>query len=414
MARASLFLLLTALAWGQDTVFRSDVSLVRVDVQVLDRDHRAITGLTAADFTLRESGTVQEIRNFQAENMPLDVVLLFDVSASMRPHVERIVSAAHQALRVLGHDDRVAVMVFDRSSRVRLPFRGNLDEVERELDRLVHNERFNGGTDITRAMLDAASFVGREGRPTARRAVVILTDDATERERDEEAVGRALTKADAVLSLLLAPNAIDNSRGQQGPGGYPGGNRRGRGGMGGGIGGGIGGGPLGGIWGPNYPRGGGQPYPGGGQQGGGGRSHTQSAGTAEIARASGGDDYSIDEGSALETTLNRLRQRYALHFNGDSAKSGQHLAIDVQLSGAAARRYPDAELRFRRVYLGSGAPSNDPISVSKPADRQKQAQTGRTVDRSADSDAPAPVRRRPGVSEAGSLGGPILQPEPHL
>jgi len=79
-----------ALLPAQEVVFRSDVSLVRVDAQVLDRDNRAITGLRQTDFVLREEGRPQEIRNFAAEKMPVDVLVLVDVSASMRPHVQRL------------------------------------------------------------------------------------------------------------------------------------------------------------------------------------------------------------------------------------------------------------------------------------------------------------------------------------
>src|SRR5437773_5247812 len=121
------------LAQDSDTiVFRSDVSLVRVDAQVVDRDNRAITGLRISDFILREDGRPQPIRNFASENLPVDVLFLLDVSGSMRPHVQRIAEAAHQALRALGEDDRVAIMVFDRQTRLRLPFRKSRMEVERE------------------------------------------------------------------------------------------------------------------------------------------------------------------------------------------------------------------------------------------------------------------------------------------
>src|SRR5437588_6714159 len=233
---------------ADDTVvFRSDVSLVRVDVQVLDRDNRAITGLRADDFVLREEGQPQQIRNFARENMPVDVLLLFDVSASMRPHVERIASAAHQAMRVLGDDDRVGIMVFDRYTRVHLPFRADRNEVERELENMLRQESFHGGTDITRGLLDAAEYVRRNGRREARRAIVILTDDQTERERDEERVGRALESANAVLMALIAPDAMANRTfggGRRGGGSYPGGPSTGGGWPGGG--GGMGG-PLGGI-----------------------------------------------------------------------------------------------------------------------------------------------------------------------
>src|SRR4051812_17219033 len=108
------------MARADDTnvVFRSDVSLFRVDAQVVDRGNRAITGLRADDFILREEGRVQQIRNFASEDMPLDVLFLLDVSASMRPHVQRIADAAHEALRVLSDEDRFGIIVFDRMARV--------------------------------------------------------------------------------------------------------------------------------------------------------------------------------------------------------------------------------------------------------------------------------------------------------
>jgi hypothetical protein len=90
-------LLLSVAAGDDELVFKSDVSLIRVDAQVVDRDNRAITGLRAADFVLREEGKVQPIRSFASEDMPVDVMLLLDVSASMRPHVQRIADAAHEA-----------------------------------------------------------------------------------------------------------------------------------------------------------------------------------------------------------------------------------------------------------------------------------------------------------------------------
>src|SRR5580658_9720867 len=284
MFRAAYLLLLASaletglLAGDDDLVFRSDVSLVRVDAHVVDSSNRAITHLHAGDFILREDGKVVPIRNFASENMPLDVLFLLDVSASMRPHVQRIADASGQALGVLGKDDRMGIMVFDRDTRVRLSFSSNPQDVQREFDRLLRQERFNGGTDITRAMLDAADYIRRQGRRDARRAIVILTDDQTEFVRDDAAVGQALARADAVMCALIAPDAMPYGR--RGGGGQ----RNGGWGSGGGGGGGLGGGLGGVIFGPRG--GGGNRYPGGG---GGGGGNTKSAGTAEIARDSGGD-----------------------------------------------------------------------------------------------------------------------------
>ena len=403
MNRAVCFLLfavsgglLLPVAGDDEVVFRSDVSLVRVDAQVVDRSNRAISGLRVTDFVLREEGQPREIKNFASENMPVDVLLLLDVSGSMRPHVQRISSAAHDALQSMGKDYRFAIMVFDRQTRVRLPFRNNRSDVERELQTLLRDETFNGGTDITRGLLDAANYIGREGRHDARRAIVILTDDQTEFERDDERVERALTRADTVLSALIAPDAMGGRMSQGG--GFPGGGRRSGGGWPGGGGGG------------SWPGGGGGGWPpviigpgGGGRRGGGGptlgRSRTKSAGTSEIARASGGDSMPVDDAQSLETTLSRLRQRYALYFYlPDGVKPGQERNIEVALTDAARQRYSGSEVRYRRVYLAPGGSSS--------SDSEPPVITRAPVSDSADRDA-GPRHRPRGEVSTGPRDGPL-------
>ena len=196
------------LAAQDAVVFRSDTTLVRVDVQVLDAGNRAIAGLDVEAFVLREQGQVRAIKNFVREDLPIDLLFLIDVSGSMRPHVERMAEAARRALPSLRREDRVAVMVFDRQSRLRMPFRPGPGEAQREFENLLRSETFNGGTDITRALFDGAQFMKRQARIEARRAIVLLTDDETEFEADEDRVVRALQGAETVMSVLLVPNGI--------------------------------------------------------------------------------------------------------------------------------------------------------------------------------------------------------------
>ncbi len=400
--RRAVYLLLFAcaletgpLAGDDELVFHSDVSLVRVDAQVVDSTNRAITHLHAGDFILREDGKVVPIRNFASENMPLDVLFLLDVSASMRPHVQRIADASGQALSVLGKDDRMGIMVFDRDTRVRLAFSSSPQDVQHEFDRLLRQERFNGGTDITRAMLDAADYIRRQGRRDARRAIVILTDDQTEFVRDDEGVGQALARAQAVMCALIAPDAM--------PYGHRGGGGQRPGGWGGGGG---GGGGLGGvIFGPRG--GGGNRYPGGG---GGGGGNTKSAGTSEIARDSGGDSMSVNDVSALQDTLERLRQRYTLFFNlPEGVQPGQERNIVVDLTPEARGRYRDAEVRYRRasnLSKGSGSDDRDnaPTKVTRAPSNNGYSTPSAS---SADPDAPPVHHRRVAVNEDGT---PIAAP----
>jgi VWFA-related protein len=418
MPRATCVLLLTcalgtAFAAGDDDVtFRSDVSLVRVDAQVVDSTNRAITHLHAGDFVLREDGKVVPIKSFASDNMPVDVLFLLDVSASMRPHVQRIADASGQALTELGKDDRMGIMVFDRYTRVRLALNSSRQDVQRGFDRLLREERFNGGTDITRAMLDAADYMRSNGRRDARRAIVILTDDQTEFDRDDEGVGRALERANAVMCALIAPDAMQNRGGGQ------------RGGWGNGGGGGLGGGLGGIIFG--QPRGGGNRYPGGG-----GGSRTHSAGTSEIARDSGGDSMSVNDAEALDDTLARLRQRYTLYFSlPDGVQPGQERNIQVDLTPEMRRRFSDAEVRYRRTSIsggssGSGATPNSDrnsddddrphitrrSSGSSGSSSSASTSTSDTVSNSSDStDSSTPTvrRRRVAVNEDGT---PIAPPD---
>ncbi|HYZ86502.1 MAG TPA: VWA domain-containing protein [Bryobacteraceae bacterium] len=466
MARFSAVMALTLvsaaslIAADDEYVFKSEVSLARVDTQVVDRNNQAITGLRAQDFVLTEDGQVKDIRNFLSEDMPMDLLLLLDVSGSMRPHVERIAHAASTALQVLGDEDRVAIMVFDRGTRVRLPFKKSLESVQNELGHLLNDEGFDGGTDITRALLEASRYIQVNGRKDARRAIVILTDDQTERARDEIGVGNALARANTVLSALIAPDAMaiyqqryPTSGGGNGPYGRSGGGLGGLGGViiggggpwgrrspgsnypgggypGGGYpsGGGYPGGgyPGGGYPGGGYPSGGGYPgggYPGGGYPSGGGypgggpviiAGRTHSAGTSEIARSSGGDSMPVSAASALEDTLNRLRQRYALFYH---AGTGASHNVQVHLADGAWRHFGNPEVRFRRVSInsdGSGTP--DAVMVSRgpapavPLPPQSSASASSDPDDdgwrpdTGQDRTPVMRRRRPAVNEDGSRG----------
>jgi VWFA-related protein len=305
--------------------------LGRVDAQVVDAGNHPIRGLRVQDFILRVDGKPQEIRNFQNEKMPVDVVLLLDVSRSMEPHIRRLADASHEALRALGEQDRIATMVFDRFTRLAMPFRPSRRDAERELERLLDRETFEGGTDITRGLLDTASYVEQNARRDARRAIVIVTDDQTERNRNEAAVLRALTRADSVLSALIAPDALHTGTAYRQPPSFNDDRARD-------------------AFGDLIPRRFGLYSRG---------PRTQSAGTSQIANQSGGDSRAVDQASAFEQTLARIRERYALYFYlPEGMGPGEERSVEVLLTDAARRRYPLAEVRYRRSYLAPNGSKN--------------------------------------------------------
>jgi hypothetical protein len=382
------------LAAADDTpVFRSDVSMGRIDTLVLDRSQHPIGGLSKEDFILRKDGKPIPIRNLAYEDLPVDVLLLLDVSGSMGVHVQKVASAAHEALAVLGDQDRVGIMVFTTHTRLRLPFRQNLKEVERKLDDVVQSESFNGGTNINGALLDAAAYVEREGRHQVRHAIVIVTDDQAE-PCDQTRVLAELDRADAVLMVLLAPPftgryPAGGPQGGQPPvmGPWPGG---------GGLGGPLGGVILGRRRGPS-----GVP----GSPVGIGNPRATAAGSPSIARASGGDSLNVNDASSVESTFERIRQRYALYFYlPDEVKDGRGMEVD--LTDAARRRHQDAALQYRQVALTQdGAPPG--LITRVPA----HAPSGRDPEPdNAESSEVSPVTAHRRVAVNDSTGSQVVLP----
>ncbi|MEO8050275.1 MAG: hypothetical protein ABI833_07645 [Acidobacteriota bacterium] len=97
-----------ALLAGQtDLTFKAGVSEVHVDAGVTDQNGRPITGLIQNDFRVFDEGQEQILTGFAAEEQQLDLILLFDISTSMRVHVAKIASAAREAFHELREGDRV-------------------------------------------------------------------------------------------------------------------------------------------------------------------------------------------------------------------------------------------------------------------------------------------------------------------
>ncbi|MCU0252216.1 MAG: hypothetical protein MUE61_18615, partial [Vicinamibacterales bacterium] len=71
-----------ASAQGQNPVFSSKVEAVRVDVLVTE-DGKPVRGLRAADFEILDNGVRQTVDIASSEELPLNVVFTFDLSASI-------------------------------------------------------------------------------------------------------------------------------------------------------------------------------------------------------------------------------------------------------------------------------------------------------------------------------------------
>jgi VWFA-related protein len=156
------------------TVF-VDVDLVLFNVTVFDDKNRLITGLTSQNFRVYEDNREQEIRSFQADDVPATVGLVIDNSGSMASKRSDVISAALDFVSSIDRRDEIFVVNFnDEVSMPRfgddMPFTANYDE----LSGALRSTRAAGRT----ALYDAIAVALRrlEEGSNARKALVILSD----------------------------------------------------------------------------------------------------------------------------------------------------------------------------------------------------------------------------------------------
>lgn len=158
-------------------VFRLDVRVVLVDAQVLSKKTRhAARELKQDDFEIYEDNVQQRITSFSQDTLPLSVVLLFDLTDSVRPVLKSLGEGALEALQHLKAEDEVAVMVYAASTQVlqeATTDRALAVAAIEKASRMESDEAafFNEG------IYKAAEQLTKGKNPLSRRVIIWLTDD---------------------------------------------------------------------------------------------------------------------------------------------------------------------------------------------------------------------------------------------
>jgi len=104
---------------AQQPTFSAKRESVRVDALVTDRG-KVVTGLGASDFEIRDNGVPQTVDLVSFQQIPLNVVLAFDVSTSVSgERLKHLQSAGHALLDRLAQDDRSALLTFSHTVLLR-------------------------------------------------------------------------------------------------------------------------------------------------------------------------------------------------------------------------------------------------------------------------------------------------------
>lgn len=104
----------------QQTETKVETNLVTVPATIIDRTGRSVVGLKQENFEIFEDGLRQDIAVFEAEKIPVTVLLLLDNSSSMRDYMNDLASAANQFVGQLRACDQIIVATFADDSKIHI------------------------------------------------------------------------------------------------------------------------------------------------------------------------------------------------------------------------------------------------------------------------------------------------------
>jgi Ca-activated chloride channel family protein len=156
-------------------VFRSSTNLVALNVTVVDGKKHFVSGLTQKDFSVFEDGVLQEVRFFEAREVPLDLILLIDTSSSMRDKMNVVHEAAVGFLKSMQDGDRGAVVAFNDGVEILQSLTPDL----RALEQAIRSTAAKGSTSLHNALYIALKEFGRAATGAGdlrRQAIAVLSD----------------------------------------------------------------------------------------------------------------------------------------------------------------------------------------------------------------------------------------------
>jgi VWFA-related protein len=190
-------LLLAQIAWAQSPTSpsQSAPATIHVDTQfvLLDalvenkKTGRTVDTLAAKDFQLSEDGVPQTISYFSRDQLPLSVVLLFDMTETVHAALEPLAKAALEILGHLKQQDEVAVMIFSSRTELLQGFTTNRPLAARAIKTASWMADVEG-TFLDEDMFEAVDQAMKTRAPESRRVLVWLTDGTA---NDENAFTQA-------------------------------------------------------------------------------------------------------------------------------------------------------------------------------------------------------------------------------
>jgi VWFA-related protein len=284
----------------ETAAFKSGVTQVRLDV-LATNDKGFVKTLKAEDLVIEDEGQAVKISYFGRDESALNLLLLLDVSGSMRTYLSQIGRRAQALLSEMKPKDKVGVMIFAKESDYLMPFNANMDRVANAIDQALRPDLLPSGTSINAGLIDAAQAFIENPKLDGHRTVIILTDNKALNYRvPDSEVLRNMFAADAVLNSIVTKNAeppkpVKNPEQRN----------------------------------PDFSW----------------------ADVFKLSAETGGEVLRTDRADeAFAKLLGNLRERYLITYDAPAAEPNQFRRVKVSLTKEAAKKYGKVLLRVRSGY----------------------------------------------------------------
>lgn len=195
--------------------FQTGIDVVSLAVTVTDPQQKLVGNLRRDDFAVLEDGVPQELAYFETGDVPLDLTLLIDTSASMEGKLAFVRKAATGFTTTLRPGDRASIVGFNNRVNVLQPFTEDVGQIRRAIEKIAAN----GGTALYNALYITLKQYARDIHKddiVRRRAIVVLTDgeDTASLMSFDELLREAKREAITVYTIglrgeILTPAARD-------------------------------------------------------------------------------------------------------------------------------------------------------------------------------------------------------------
>jgi VWFA-related protein len=129
-----------------ESIFRSDVRIVNLQLSIRDANGNPMSGLTAADFEVFENGVRQDLSAVSRDEVPFNLVILLDLSGSTRNSRGAMKAAALKFAGMARPKDKVAIYALVNSEFQVL---SRLTQDRARLERIIEElPRVEGGSPV--------------------------------------------------------------------------------------------------------------------------------------------------------------------------------------------------------------------------------------------------------------------------